>query len=492
MDVLGVYGVLLRDMDQIDSSIETLEAALRTLKFVVGKDITDPTTAYVAFQLAVSYQCAGKLPEAEAIYKEIFDNKVIDADNIGFKEVLSRYESILMELGKFDELVKIFSELAKTLEENRGKSDKLSLYCMTTLAKAYHGLKNISASTALLKEVISIMTENNDTGIYSFEIALLNTNMATIMHEQKMYYEAGIYYKMALSGYDSIVKHNLKDLPDQSIKVLWDNTILAHRNYATFLEETDRFSEASSLYAQLLETLVANGANEEEVKVTVSCYNALALKLHEEKRSYPEAEQAFRFCLHHQTLLQGDKAADTLILRINLADNLRCQDKIHEAENHLHVVVPLLRELFGNSHQSTIFGMTVLAGVYRSLGKYVNAEPLLQEILEYHIEKNGHNHPEVFMAKSNLGICTATISDSDTGPALIREAVKGLEASVGLSHDATISARCSLAACVLSRSSKDDAIEILEETLDRVKNVYGENHDVYKYVDKQLNHAIAA
>jgi hypothetical protein len=272
--------------------------------------------------------------------------------------------------------------------------------------------------------------------------------------------------------------------------VLWDNTVLAHRNYATFLEDTGRLSAASALYTQLLDTLVANNASSEEIELTIGCYNSLALKLHEEHKNYAEAEQALRVCLHHQTLCAGDKAGETLVLRVNLADNLRRQGKLLEAETHLHVTVPGLIEVFGNSDEATIFGMNVLGAVYRGLEKFSKAEPLLRDVLDANTARLGATHPEVFLGRCNLGICLTRLYETDEGKDLIRDSVRGLKETVGPTHDATISAMCSYAAC-LHPHDKDGAIAILEETLNNVKRVHEEDHEAYKYVEKQLNHVMA-
>jgi hypothetical protein len=272
--------------------------------------------------------------------------------------------------------------------------------------------------------------------------------------------------------------------------VLWDNTILANRNYATFLEDTDRHSAACTMYTQLLDTLVGNHARDEEVKLVIGCYNSLALKLHTELQNYAEAEQALRVCLHHQTLCAGDKAGDTLVLRVNLADNLRQQNKLVEAETHLEAAVPGLIDVFGATDEATIFGMNVLGAVYRGQEKFQKAEPLLRAVLDANTTRLGATHPEVFLGRCNLGICLTRLYETDEGKELIRDSVRGLKETVGPTHDATISAMCSYAACLLA-IDKDGAIEVLEETLDNVKSVHGDNHAVYKFVERQLNHAMA-
>lgn len=490
LDILGEYGVLQRELNNLDASVTTLETALQKCIEITGNELTDPTVAYLTFQLGVSYQSAGKFSEAEDIFRSLIEKKVIDIENLGFREVMNRYETVLIAQEKYDELRRVFTDVAASVQEKLGKSDKLSLYCLTVLAKAHHGLKDSTRCTELLKEGLSIMEENNADGVFSFDIAQLRSNIAAVFHEEKNFDDAESYYKATLNSFATIIEENLKDLPPPSVKVLWENTILAHRNYATFLEDTNRYSEASGLYSQLLDSLVANCATEEEIKLTIGCYNSLALKLHEERKSYAEAERALRVCLHHQTLVQGDKAADTLILRVNLGDNLRCQQKYLEAETQLHIAVPELRELLGKEDKATVYGMTVLAAVYRGLEKFSNAEPLLREIVEYLKSSLGETHPEVFIGMSNLGICMSRLYDNNEGLKLIRQAVKGLETNVGATNDATISTMCSLSACLLGHNGKDEAIEILEDALERVRSVHGEN-ELYAYVEKQLNHALA-
>ena len=491
IDILAEFGVLQRDLKNYEASIETLKTVLMTCEKNAGRNISDPMVAYLTFQLAVSFQAAGNLQEAESLYRDIYANNVIDVSNIGFKEFMGRYEHVLMQQEKFDEVKRIFSELLPSVRDTLGQTDKVYIFCLSAVAKAMHSLNDHSGCIDRLKEVITLMEDSNENMEYSFDIALSRSNLATLLHQQNRYAEADIYYRLALESYLHIVNEHIQNIPPQSVKVLWDSIVIAHRNYAAFMEHADRLSEASTIYTQLLDLLAEHNASNEEVKITISAYNTLALKLHEDRKCYPEAEQALRVCLHHQNLIEGEHGLDSLVLRVNLADNLRSQDKLVEAETHLHVAVPALREFHGPSDKATIFGMNVLAAVYRGLEKFTHAEPLLREVLEFNTSTLGPNHPETLMGKCNLGICLSRLDNAEEGKNMVVEAVKGLKNSVGPSHDATISAMCSLAAIVLS-SEKDEAIEILEETLESVEKSHGQGSDVFRYVERQLNHAMAA
>jgi tetratricopeptide (TPR) repeat protein len=219
MDILGEYGVLQRDLGRFEDSIGTLESALKTCAGV-GAGLKDPTVAYLSFQLAASYQAARRPADAEAIYRDIYTQKVIEYKDIGFKEVMGRYEAVLIEQGKYGELDRVFSELLPLVTENLGETDKLSIFCLTVLAKAKHGLNDIPTCTEFLKKALNIMEGDNANGIYSFDIAQLRSNVAAVLHASKNYEEAEVYYRVAIDAYTDIIASNMKDLPPASKKVL--------------------------------------------------------------------------------------------------------------------------------------------------------------------------------------------------------------------------------------------------------------------------------
>jgi tetratricopeptide (TPR) repeat protein len=219
MDILGQYGVLQRDMQRFDESVETLETALKTCRECTQAGLTDPTVAYLSFQLAASYQAAGRLADAEAIYRDIYTQKVIDFDKSGFKEVMERYEAVLIEQNKYEELDRVFSELLPQVTEKLGAADKLSIYCLTVLAKAKHGLRDVSSCTELLKKGIAIMEGDSNSGFYAFDIAQLRSNLAAVLHAARDYAEAEVYYKGCQDAFMTIISEGLKDLPAPSVKV---------------------------------------------------------------------------------------------------------------------------------------------------------------------------------------------------------------------------------------------------------------------------------
>jgi tetratricopeptide (TPR) repeat protein len=61
-----------------------------------------------------------------------------------------------------------------------------------------------------------------------------------------------------------------------------------------------------------------------------------------------------------------------------------------------------MRRLLGESHPDVATSLNNLASLYKSQGKYSQAEPLLLEALEICERRLGENHPHTVTVRENL------------------------------------------------------------------------------------------
>ena len=86
----------------------------------------------------------------------------------------------------------------------------------------------------------------------------------------------------------------------------------------------------------------------------------------------------------------GDRAPNTLAALGNLANNLRDQGKLAEAEPLFREALAARREVTGNDHLATMQAAGNLGQVLLAQGKLAEAEPLLVEVVAWWRKKNGY------------------------------------------------------------------------------------------------------
>ena len=79
----------------------------------------------------------------------------------------------------------------------------------------------------------------------------------------------------------------------------------------------------------------------------------------------------------------------------NLAGLYRSQGRYEEAEPLYLEALDLCKRLLGDNHPSVATSLNNLAELYRSQGRYKEAEPLHLQALDLYKRLLGDNHPDV-------------------------------------------------------------------------------------------------
>ena len=85
----------------------------------------------------------------------------------------------------------------------------------------------------------------------------------------------------------------------------------------------------------------------------------------------------------------------------NLAALYRSQGRYEEAEPLYQQALAMTRKLLGEEHPSVATSLNNLAALYRSQGRYEEAEPLYQQALEIAEQVLGKNHPNTNIIRAN-------------------------------------------------------------------------------------------
>ena len=90
----------------------------------------------------------------------------------------------------------------------------------------------------------------------------------------------------------------------------------------------------------------------------------------------------------------------------NLAVLYRSQGRYGDAEPLLQRALQLCREVLGEKHPSTLDTLSNLAALYRSQGRFGEAEPLYTDALKLSREVLGETHVELSSDWTTWRVCT--------------------------------------------------------------------------------------
>jgi tetratricopeptide (TPR) repeat protein len=100
--------------------------------------------------------------------------------------------------------------------------------------------------------------------------------------------------------------------------------------------------------------------------------------------------------------LLGDRHPDVASSINNLALLYKSQGRYEEAEPLYQQALVLRQELLGDHHPNVAESLSNLAGLYLSQGKYEEAEPLYKQPISLMQELLGDRHPDVAQSLNNL------------------------------------------------------------------------------------------
>jgi tetratricopeptide (TPR) repeat protein len=86
----------------------------------------------------------------------------------------------------------------------------------------------------------------------------------------------------------------------------------------------------------------------------------------------------------------------------NLASLYKSQGKYNQAEPLYQQALALLQKLLGDDHPDVAFSLNNLAELYYSQGKYKEAEPLYEQALNIFEQRLGVDHPHTIIVRGNL------------------------------------------------------------------------------------------
>jgi len=166
-----------------------------------------------------------------------------------------------------------------------------------------------------------------------------------------------------------------------------------------------------------------------------------------------------------------------------------------EAEPLLDQYLATSRELFGDAHPNALDAMEELGALYYAQGRYDDAEPFLAEVNEVRRRDLGQDHPDTLNAMANLAALLAAQGRHDEAEALGLETLEGRKRVLGEGHEDTVTSMNNLGTLYAEQGRYKEAEPLFFDALESRKRSLGEDHPstlramsnlaiVYKLLDR--------
>jgi tetratricopeptide (TPR) repeat protein len=174
---------------------------------------------------------------------------------------------------------------------------------------------------------------------------------------------------------------------------------------------------------------------------------------------------------------QSSQPSDFLAENLNnLAALYRTQGKYAEAEHLIARSLSIRESQLGENHPNVATSLNNLAELYRSQGKYEEAEPLYRRSLSIWESQLGENHPDVATSLNNLAELYRDQGKYAEAEPLYRRSLSIWESQLGENHLNVASSLNNLAELYRDQGKYEEMEPLLKRSLAIKENQLGENH----------------
>jgi tetratricopeptide (TPR) repeat protein len=163
-------------------------------------------------------------------------------------------------------------------------------------------------------------------------------------------------------------------------------------------------------------------------------------------------------------------------LATNLAELLRLQGKLGDAEPLYREALAARRRDLGDEHPLTLKTIAGVASLLRGVCRLAEAEPLYREALAARRRTLGHAHASTLRSIICMGVLLSDQGRLDEAEPLFREALAGAAVALGVSHAYTLDAKTNLAVLLQARGELRAATPLLREALEAYRSAQGREH----------------
>lgn len=144
------------------------------------------------------------------------------------------------------------------------------------------------------------------------------------------------------------------------------------------------------------------------------------------------------------------------------------------------------REASGRPLGEHMTPLNNLAASYEGLGRYDEAEPIYERVLEICRRTAGPDNLDTLAVAHNLAFLLASMGRNDEAEPLFRDTLERCGRVLGEAHEGTLTCMTGLAALLRDTDRPEDAIELLESAWERAVSAYGTDSPMTAYIGSNL------
>ena len=134
------------------------------------------------------------------------------------------------------------------------------------------------------------------------------------------------------------------------------------------------------------------------------------------------------------------------------------------------------RELYGDEDRRTLVSLSLIGDLYRRLGRWDDAERVLQEALEAQSRVFGAEARETLGTEGELASVYQRRGDFDKAETMKVDLLARARASLGNDDDLTLKFMNNLATLLRRIGRSEEAAALLEEAIENRRRIYGDDH----------------
>lgn len=277
-----------------------------------------------------------------------------------------RLADVLVDMGRFEEAVKILEESAKFDRHTLGMRHNNSITSSSRLASAYEAMGRHSDSIELYEECLAMVRELRP--FAHQEIGSYLNNLANNYEKLDMFEKAIAFYEDDLSTSLTVLGSSHPD------------TITSMINLAEMFSGLGRFSDAQPLLErglQAAETLPRD-IGSSSVAFALKCNGFQATRLGD----YTAGMRYIGRAMAVVKARVGRQHLEVAYTRTGLAEILRRTGRFEKAAQHVRKMMKSFETAFGKDHPRTIRGKAMKGRLYNDEGRYDEAIAIFEDVIK--------------------------------------------------------------------------------------------------------------
>ena len=259
------------------------------------------------------------------------------------------------------------------------------------------------------------------------------------------------------------------------------NELLINRNSEVILDnQASSIFSPEQLEASLAEAINQWGANSTKLETLYSQLgNLYSERVQSGKSADRERELALAQKYLNQAIVlqtqfqQQDALANSLN---NLAELYRSQGRYKDAEPLYLQSLEIRKRQLGNDHPDVASSLNNLAGLYRSQGRYNDAEPLYLQSLDIRKRQLGDDHPDVATSLNNLAFLYYSQGRYNDAEPLYLQSLDIRKHQLGDDHPSVATSLNNLAFLYYSQGKYSEAENLAQQALEIYQTRLGNEH----------------